>query len=1444
MQRNLLCVAGNLFAVALLGLLCTVPSRTCGNPADVTWSNTLVVFAPLDRNHPAVDVEVLAAVPEMIEVAGTNALPALQLEPTHVDWTPGERIDLAPYIGDTTGDTGYIFAELHSPVAQTIRLGIGADYWIECWINGQPIFDTLDTGNQSGRFSILDHQVEVPLRAGENLLAMRFIRGRSSALLALGDASMFAAERRRQQILYGLNRLPENFEDRLLFPESEQAIITSGWDVDLSLPDADLAKGELVGLQVMPERQMYVNDSGPRTAALDTLNRHFKDEPVKIRLSKFRYPYEDRHLDAIVWTSPPNAGANPLGTIEVRLKDGSGQVLAKHEVAGLSRNGLFFSVGFPPQLEGSDATLEVIWRDGEKEIGRASAPFQVNQATGIERSGRIPVHILNEPGATLRNAPMTTGVPFPHGVLDDASSVRLVDETGVEVPLQTKITARWSRFGPIKWLLCDFTVDLEGEPRTLYLEYAAADARDAFGGVGAQMATGTKGGESFPTIDAGHLRFGPDGVWVDAEGDGNFIQVLDGAALSGAFVEHEDGRVFRPDPATPFVIEESGPVKTVIRRAGWYVTEGSQLPPDDSRFCNYVTRYIIHHDSRVVRIVHTWIFSGDGNSDRISNMGWRFPSHAPLKPDGFLTEFEGGEWLGGSGLVQFDYQRYDHLDKGTRTERAGRTPGVMSGVVDGVRVMFGVKDFWQSFPSELELDPDGFAFYNWPKHNRPASFERPVSRNDAFLNRFAHEGEVLDFRLPDEYAEGVIWSESSSSERHWAEGNPESANAQGIARTEEMFLVFAAADVPVNAVVEVVQGLNDESLRALPDPVWLCASGVFSDVPIHPRDVRNFAEVEHHYDMLVDAPAQWVERYGAYGMWLHGDYPTWDMNLEGRTVSTYRAYRGNHHSWPLRWIPFIRSGEPRFFKLAENATRRMIDANFCHYATEAVDDSVGPDNYRRQGRWDRSLLPWAGRLGPHLRSYSVDCDYMWDTYYLTGFARARDVALLFGELTQHDFTSLSPGSPTPATRQTQGVLTSYLDMYRATFNPWFLDAAYSVAQVHRDLYGDAQDADPYFELNGSEIYGRDCFRGADHAFYAFTGCPEHRRLAMNRALSGSSLFVDARDLQPAARLAAYAWAMTGDEFYRQRLAAALDVFTVKSYDGDIAYYRGVNDGHGLITPALQRDIPKAMAVVAQMEDRPAPLYSRVRMSLDQRGSEDAYHFSLPIDVFVKHHGDGPLKLFVDLTGHLGRSSGPFQYTAHGPDGRVYSGEGEAPQWIEIPGGKGVYRVDVSGRMPYPDGMDRTDPNARRRFHRNWSQILLPFGLPATPEVFGVATGDHGTSVPGRSANADTRQADSHGYWFRVPENVEAFWIEFTQGAGGRFPVNTVSVSNPDGERIWYVTYARDEIPSRTMIEVPEEHRGQLWRASGGSFILDPQIPPYFAVRPEAWFNPEAFVTGP
>ncbi len=1398
-----------------LGSICLFASVTTADEIKgrISWPREWTVFAPFDRSHPVPDSERLHSIPNVINAPETVTASAHTAEGRKIEVQPGEPFDLAELLGDPfVRQVAYVFLELDSPQDQTATIGMGADWWLQAWVNGEEVFSTLDRGNVKTPISILNYQVDVPLMKGSNVLAVRFIAGAATAQLALGGPGEFpAAERHEAERLAArdLNILPKRLEDRLLFPVEEQAVAMARRGMELPGTDADLSGGELVGLRPMPERQLYFRPlSETRGELLDTVSRRF-DVPVTIRLSKSCYPWEDRHLDAIVWTTPPEEGRLPRGRLEVILRDSGGATQARHEISDLSPSGLFFSLGLPEALRGSNGSLEVVWRQGDNEVGRAEAPFRVYPPSDVKRSGRVPLRILNEQGATLPNAPMTVGVPFPRGALQDEANVRIIDENGTEMPLQTRVTGKWSRFGPIKWLLCDFTVDLDGEPREVQLEYGPNVQRAGQ----PDIANGGLAG-GFPELDAGRVRINEDGLSFDAAGNGNFQTVLSPQAMRGAFVRHEDGRTYTMPAEAEYAFEELGSEKAVVRRTGWYFD-----PASGEKFCQFVTRFVFHRDSPVVRVFHTWIFTGDGNADRIADMGWRFDAAQSVSDGAILTAFDNGDWLSTESLVQFDFDHF--LLPHTGTERKGRTPGVLSAVVGDSRVTFGGKDFWQNFPSELEILDGGFAFYNWPKRNPPARFERPVARDDAFRHRFVHEGQLLDFRIPDEYAEGEIWRESSSREGHWAEGRPETANAQGIARTEEMFLYFTEPSTSADEAAKVIQGLNDESLRAVADPAWMCASGTFA--PMHHRDPEKYPEDERIYEKVTLAPTRWVERLGFYGMWLHGDYPTWSINLTDRTVSTYRTLRKNHHTFPYRWVPFVRSGDPRLLKLAGNAARQMTDANFCHYATADVDESVGPEHFRRQGWWDRSLLPWAARRGPRLRSYTVDSDYLWQAYYLTGYGRARDVALLFGELTQRDYTAptlVSRESSGVRSRTTESMLFSYVHMFQATFDPWFLDAAYEIASLHAHLYGhfdiDKETARP--DKAGS------FWRGADHEFYRLTEWEDFERAALNNARAWASpRSANARAGTQAewhARrtgAAEFAWRLTDDDFYLARAAAALDVARTGFYEGPVDYFLGSTTPmiHGIFAPAWIVGMPRAMAALESAGHVPDLIPDSFPMPGEyiMRDDEEAYNFRHP-RVLVRKDSQ-PLRLLLDQRNMQQKAL----LDIAGPDGDSYLSESWlAPKSFEIPAEapRGVYKVSVSGRFDYPEGVDRA------RFRRQQGGVFFPLGDYNVPEVVDFGNGETGASVP----------AAGRGWWFYMPEDLEEFWIEFSSARW----TNRLSVWNPDGDRVWD-GYGENEA-QRAELTVPNEHAGRLWRVTGGSFQLDPRIPPYLSVSRPKWFDPE------
>lgn len=1399
-------------------------------PADgVKWAGEWIAFGPVDKNDPVLQGEQLRSIPERLVMPETPLLPRREFLPQRVSVRPGAPYDLSHVMGvepgvnpDRVRRVAYVFVELESPAADELELGFGADWWLQLWVNGEEVFSNVEgnEGNNASPISILNHSRKVRLREGRNLLVARVMGGTDSALTALGDASMVAVaeqQLKERENKRRFNILPP-FEGRIVFPLEDQAIATAAMTVDFPEPDGDLASGSLMGLRRMPVRQSVLGRDdrpGARLEVMDTEYPAFPGEPVRLLLSKHRYPSEDLHLDAVVWVTPPE-GEPRQGELLIRLLDASGGVLAENRIDANSATGWFFSVGFPPQLlKGGKGELDVIWlRDG-KEVGRASDWFDVVAPTGVATSGRVPIGVINRPGATVGGAPITVGIPFPRGALADAAHVRLVDENGKEVPVQTKVTSRWSRYGSIRWLLCDFTVDLAGAGRQLYLEYGPQVSpvmRPAIEVSGA--------GRGFPQMDLGRLRIDSAGLSL------NGTPVLSPEIWHGAFVEHEDGRIFRVDPNAAYAIEEHGAEKVVVRRTGWYRDAAT-----GDKFCNYVTRFILMRDSPIVRVFHTWIFTGDGNRDRIRDMGWRFDTRGKLRPEGILTAIEDGspQWANDRYLVQYDYQHYRL--SGDSEPWQGRTPGVLAADAAGAGVFFGVKDFWQRFPNELEFGPSWFTFYNWPSHNPPASHESPISRRTAFLHRYAHEGEVLDFRLPDEYAEAPIWTEMIGREKHWEEGRPETANAQGIARTEEFFLYLAPSTVDWDAGALVLDGLINETLRAVVDPEWVAASEVFGK--IHYQDYANFPEEETIYAEVVRAPSRWNERLGFYGKWLYGEVPGWSINLEDRTVSLYRALRKNHHGWPIPWTPYARSGDPELLRIAEAATRQQTDISFCHYASAEVDEAVGPNHYRAQGWWLRGLLPWGGGVGPAGRNYTVDSDYIWDAYYLTGYTRARDVALLFGEVTKNDYhTTLGP-------RTTNSTLASYVDMYQATFDPWFLVAAHNTAALHRELaWGQLEEE---IDKTTHQLAGH-FWRPSEQSFERFTGHRDHRLAARNNAVSYASprTFISSwsRLSVPFLTQAAYAYEVTGDPFFLGRVEAHLDVARDAVYMGDLDYARGTytigGTTRGIFTGWYIRQFPLGLGALARAGQRtesvPNPWFVQGTTTSETVDGVDCLKFTLPT-VFVRKDAGTPVRLM--LSARTAASGGEIVYryriaSADGKHVREGNWAGDRDEFVELDDTlpAGTYKVTMFGVVA-KTGNAEEDSRMARRF----GSVLFPYSEdPYTPEVIRLETarGD-GWAIPGGSPLVHC--------WFRIPAGVDSIWIN-VPGSGS--DLGKAAIRNTDGDAVWSLdSDSATKVPSqRIEIPVTPDMVGQLWQLTGSGFVLDPRIEPYVSVGKQQWFLPQ------
>ncbi len=76
-----------------------------------------------------------------------------------------------------------------APEDGVMQCGMAADWYFECFLNGRKIYSTLEKGNDSPAIIPADHVFELPVKNGENLLAVHVYSGSKGWKLAAGPAT-------------------------------------------------------------------------------------------------------------------------------------------------------------------------------------------------------------------------------------------------------------------------------------------------------------------------------------------------------------------------------------------------------------------------------------------------------------------------------------------------------------------------------------------------------------------------------------------------------------------------------------------------------------------------------------------------------------------------------------------------------------------------------------------------------------------------------------------------------------------------------------------------------------------------------------------------------------------------------------------------------------------------------------------------------------------------------------------------------------------------------------------------------------------------------------------------------------------------------------------------------------------------------------------------------
>lgn len=1173
---------------------------------------------------------------------------------------------------------------------------------------------------------------------------------------------------------------------------------------------ADFQKTEYHAGEDLIGQHTWTGTAGGEVRVLDTRTVLADYIPAKLTtrlyLSRDRYAAEDGGFTAVC-VLPVDRSVAAGYVFDWKLLTAAGAVILSRENLPVAGNQFSIYQAFPPALAGNTTTLQVTVRKkatGEGEVLRES--FFVAPPKGVATRGGVAIHVPGKAAVAGAVIPYAVGVPFPKGALMASSKLRLVDETGAAVDASFEIDGKWDRSGSVRWVKCFFALPVSEKDVVLQLNYGGENGVAASEPVPA-------GGAWDGRFAGRYLELKADVIGARATPEAAMRSVLKTSSLTGAYVIDGNATRFVMTPAAKSTVERSDAQQLMLRQKGWYAAA------DGAKHCQFDNRLTFFKGAPFIRVEHMWMFTGDGNKDSISEMGWRFASAAPIQSSEFWQS--GDLWQAGQQLLQSgaDEALLVSGEKHQRLEQRSLGIGRVKSGNGGLGFTVAVKDFWQNFPAELTSDEGSYSVLTWPRHGK--SDERPVSVENSYKLPFIHSGEKLSFRLPQPYVEKPIYD---GAETHYDEGKIESANAQGIAKTTEMW-VYAGESTTVSAAV--LAGLCDRSLSAYADPAWIAASQVFHE--IHEKDVAQFPKEEAVYESVALAPARWAERMGVYGKWIWGDVLSMPDLTAQVLHGNFRAFRKGHQGWPYSWLAYARSGDARLRNFAEANTRHMADVNFCHYSDERAP--------RELGFWNRSLIPWTFVYGPTSRHYVDKVDYLWAAWHLADDYRAKETALAWEAATKTAAMDILPWS---GNRRSVNMLKTYVDSYEETLSPWFIPAYREIAALHKQQDKDSARDD--WSVGGAALWN-----AGPREYLRFTGDESYRRIYLNYANHWGAPDCDNIWIQfgvmPLESLA-YAYTLTGDAYYARRLRGYVDWAKHNVYDGPEEWMQGfypvgVNrlEQAPMFAGYFLSQFPFAQAALVKAGNV-APIPNGIAVMPGFNRVQANGQQELPYArVYVLKQGAEEISLKLNLAALPPREAPrPWVYGVVSPDGTsLTKGEWKLEETKEKQPDKTLTIPAQAAKGTYATEVRHVFDNLRRYPWGAGPALMMPLSQQGVPEVF---AWPRGADLPLIALQSQL--------WFRWPEGGEpTLTLKFRfarasnevqmptvlDGAGKVLWAERLVTEKATGERVLECQLNRDAVGTDGMVQVIFPGRDILWQVAGAGDL-------YFALSKDRWFQPQ------
>jgi hypothetical protein len=413
-------------------------------------------------------------------------------------------------------------------------------------------------------------------------------------------------------------------------------------------------------------------------------------------------------------------------------------------------------------------------------------------------------------------------------------------------------------------------------------------------------------------------------------------------------------------------LEQKGPIRAVVKIEGRHASSaGRQWLP-------FTLRLYFYAGGESLRAMHTIVFDGDESRDFIRGLGLRFttPLQDPLHDRHVRFGGEGnglfaeavrgltglrrdpgkpirqaqlaglatppvaqfpapvasrlelipafGDWtLAQLSADSFSVRKRTREGFGWVASTSGKRAaglGYLGGPSGGVA--FGIRNFWQSHPTQLDIrhavsDAAEVTLWLWSPDAAPMDL------------RFYHDGMGQD--TFEKQREGL--------EITYEDYEPGFGTPLGVARTSEMHLWFVQATPTRERLVELADALRTPPL-IVATPGTLKDAGVFaSGFSLPDRSNAAKAQIEDKLDWVFDFYLRQQDQRSWYGFWNYGDvmhsYDA-DRHVWKYDVGGF-AWDNSELSTDLwLWLYFLRTGRADVFRFAEAMTRHTGEVDVHH----------------------------------------------------------------------------------------------------------------------------------------------------------------------------------------------------------------------------------------------------------------------------------------------------------------------------------------------------------------------------------------------------------------------------------------------------------------------------------------------------------------------------------